>query len=220
MPSILRQSSSFSGNKIALVSQGIVEEPSGLVRATVDYATSSANNDYWSNKFQLDSRPPIFPNILNKASLQRRSLYLGGRTVTKENGLVNINATYFGALQSARSGKNNQETTQIQTLQWKLGNTPATSTFKSKILTYVTAVTPGTELRFDEPRVVDLYVSLLFTRFYGLVAETSTQAIARSMLLSGYLRVEKEETNEVLTPSLSVRTTRYSLISIFQYAIS
>ena len=228
MSSILRQSSSFSGNKIALVSQNSVEEASGLVTVNVGYVTSAANNDYWSGRFTLDSSPPIYPNIINRGMLQRGGLYMSSRSMSKQNGLVEINATYYGALNSARNGKNKEETTKVQTLQWAITFVPITSTFRSKVITYSAAITPNLTMRFAEPTKYELYVSTLFAKVYGNLAlanpggsatvPVTSQILSLALLNSKYLQVEKEEVNEVLTPSISVRTTRYGLSPIFQTA--
>lgn len=98
MPSAVHISASLAARKIALVSQSVQEQLTGLVNVSLEYVTTAANRDGVAAMFYLDAPPPIFPNCINKFELQNRALYMISRNITQANGLVTISAEYAGGL--------------------------------------------------------------------------------------------------------------------------
>ena len=214
MPSILRQSSSFSTNRIVLSTQGMSEEPSGLVTVNVGYTTSDDYNDYWSSRFALNSTPPVAPDIVSIANLQSGSLYMAGRSVTKANGIVEINATYHGALRSALSAKNKRTalTTQSVDVKTESGQT-LRATFRANIIEYVVALSENSTYSVQTPALRDLFLGFTSLQLTG-TGTLSLQFAANifsQLQAFGILSVVKEESSEIYNPSISVSTTRFSI---------
>jgi hypothetical protein len=215
MASILRQSSSFASNRIALVSQGASEDASGLVTVNAEYCTSAANNDYWASRFALNSVPPISPDIIDGGNLQRGSLYMGARSLSKENGLVNITATYYGALQSALTAKNKRTAMTTQTLDCKAFTATQNlrCTFRSNIIEYVVAVCENAQYAVTAPTIRDLFAGFISLQLTGSgsLSLSFTNQILADLIANQLITIYKEESSESLTPSVSVKTTRFSL---------
>jgi hypothetical protein len=235
MPSILRKSSAFTSQRIALVSQGLSIEPTGLVTVSVTYQAAESDNDYWAGKFVLDSQPPIWPDVVTQPNLQSGSLFMGQVSTSKSNGLVEINATYFGALRSALSGKN--KTTALQTqsgtvaAEINLNNYINRATFRSQIIEYKIACI-GTTYTVPEPTKQSLLIafqsitaqfisnvwfggaagtstSMSYAEYLALVANRVTPA--QAFLNAPAVTVLKEESSEYMTPTVTVNSTRFSL---------
>jgi hypothetical protein len=98
MPAILHLSSSFAAQKIALVSQSVAEQNTGLVNVSVEYVTTREYAPFLEDKFRIDSPPPIWPSSVQRANLLQKSLFFVTRSVRQENGFVYISAQYAGAL--------------------------------------------------------------------------------------------------------------------------
>lgn len=231
MPSILRTSSAFGSNKIALVSQGLSEESSGLVTVNVAYAATEDNNDYWSSRFTLDSQPPIFPDIVTKANLQQGALHLGARSASKQNGIVEINATYYGALRSALAATNKKTSiTQLSASTQILFNGfefYIRANFKSQVWDYEIATIGASAYSPRGPSISGLFIgftSIDYTiinriTFGGTPSSTTStnstmtleEAAFSGLLSSGSLVLSREQSQEVYAPSVSVSTTRYTI---------
>jgi len=214
MPSLIRQSSSFATNRIALTTQGLSEEPSGLVTVNVGYTTSDENNDYWTSRFSLNSNPPITPDIVSASNLQSGALYMAGRSVSKANGLVEISATYHGALRSALSARNKRKalTTQTVDVKTESGQT-LRATFRANVIEYVVAVAENSTYSVQTPALRDLFLGFTSLQLTGigtlsLQFSSSIFSILQSL---GILSVVKEESSEIYTPSIAVSTTRFSI---------
>jgi hypothetical protein len=101
MPSIIHQSAAMDLRGLALVSQSVQEQVTGLVNVSVEYVT--ATPERVSDLFYTDAPPPIWPTSVDEWALQNRSLYMVSRNMTKANGLTTISAEYAGGL-LARNG--------------------------------------------------------------------------------------------------------------------
>lgn len=103
MPSTVYTSPSLNARGLALVSQSVQEQISGLVNVSVEYVTTATRRDLVASMFYLDAPPPIFPDCVNRFELQNRALYMVTRNITQANGLVTINAEYAGGLRRGGS---------------------------------------------------------------------------------------------------------------------
>jgi hypothetical protein len=211
MPSLVQQSTGFRASKIALVSQGMTEDRAGLVTVTAVYTCTASNNDYWSSIFKLDSRPPVWPTLANASQLQQSGLFMGERSLRKANGIVEISATYYGALQSALSAKHKTITTETRTVDFVATTQTATSTtrlqFRANNYEYLAAVVNNARYNPPTPTVRQLIVALLSSQTIGATRLLTDP----SRLLLGISSVVREEFNSVYTPSVSVVGTRFTL---------
>lgn len=98
MPSIVHSSPRLQSRRLAIVSEDVAEQPTGLVNVSIEYVCTAANRDRVARDFYVDAPPPIFPSSVNRNDLQTRQLYMISRTLTEKNGLVSIKASYAGAL--------------------------------------------------------------------------------------------------------------------------
>jgi hypothetical protein len=98
MPSIVHQSSALALRGLSLVEQSLARQPSGLVNAVVKYVAPAARLAQVLPQFEIDSPPPIHPDLIDRDELQTRRLYLENFSVDKQAGLAYINAHYAGAL--------------------------------------------------------------------------------------------------------------------------
>ena len=193
----------------------MTEDRAGLVTVTAVYTCTASNNDYWSSIFKLDSRPPIWPTLASRAQLQQGGLFMGERSLRKANGIVEISATYYGALQSALSTKNKTITTETRTVDFVATTTTATKTttsttrlqFRANNYEYLAAVVHNARYNPQTPTVKQLIVALLSSQTIG----TTKLFTDPSRLLLGISSVVREEFNSVYTPSVSVAGTRFTL---------
>jgi hypothetical protein len=102
MPALIHNSSTFAAQGISLLSQSLQEQPSGLVRVSVEYAFTQARSGDLASLFNLDAPPPIFPNVVRRGDLQTQQLYLESHTVEKSFGQFRVQAVYVGAKQLRR----------------------------------------------------------------------------------------------------------------------
>jgi hypothetical protein len=116
MPSIVHQSPDLAFRGIALVDQSLARQPSGLVNVVVQYVVPATRLSQILPQFEIDSPPPIHPDLIDRDELQTRRLYLENFTVDKEAGLTYINAQYAGALTRGLA-------TPYQTNQFERGTT-------------------------------------------------------------------------------------------------
>lgn len=98
MSSVVYQSASMQALRLALVSQSISEEPTGLVTASVGYTTLPEYRNRISPLFVVDNEPPMYPSAISRDELLTNRLYLRDRVIEQSNGLVHISATYVGGL--------------------------------------------------------------------------------------------------------------------------
>jgi hypothetical protein len=103
MPSIVYQSPGMSSRRLALVSQSVQEQLTGLVNVSLEYVTTADSRDRVAATFYLDAPPPIWPDSVNQFELQNRALYMVSRNITQANGLVTISAEYAGGLKRGGS---------------------------------------------------------------------------------------------------------------------
>jgi len=211
MPSLIRQSSAFASNKLALVAQGLSQDKSGLVTVDVAYVSTQTNNDYWSNIFTINSAPPIWPDIISASSLQNSGLYMGSRSLSKANGLVQISAVYYGALQSALSAKYKVETVEWRTVDFVATSATSTSTtrlgFRCKVIEYLAAVCDNKSYRVPTPSVRSMIVALTSSQTIGSVKLLNNPFD----LLYAISSVVQEGSNNIYTPSISVVGTRFTI---------
>jgi hypothetical protein len=97
MPALIHNSSALTSSGIALMSQSLEEQPSGLVRVTVSYAVTQAKSADLASLFYLDAPPPVFPTVVRRDDLQRGSLFLEKHNVVKSFGQWVVQASYVGA---------------------------------------------------------------------------------------------------------------------------
>lgn len=102
MPAILIKSPAFQSRGIALASSSCVEQVNGLVEVQTSYVVDQARQNEIDRLFFVDAQPPIEPSCITKASLLTQRLYMVTRSVSSQNGYLNIEAAYVGAL--ARPG--------------------------------------------------------------------------------------------------------------------
>lgn len=86
-----------------MLSQSAAQEPTGLVRVSVEYAVTDANSARINSLFFLDAPPPAFPSVVNREDLQRGALFMLNHTATKSFGQWIVQATYVGA-KAVRTG--------------------------------------------------------------------------------------------------------------------
>jgi hypothetical protein len=101
MPALIHNSPAFTTTGIALLSQGAVEQPTGLVRVNVEYSLTQARVDSptqgVNTLFVHDAPPPIYPTVYPVGSLQGGRLFLESYTLQKSFGQWRVSASYVGA---------------------------------------------------------------------------------------------------------------------------
>jgi hypothetical protein len=102
MPALIHNSSAFSTQGVSLLSQSLQEQPSGLMRVSVEYAFTQAGSENLASLFHLDAPPPLFPTVVRRGDLQTQQLYLESHTAKKSFGQWRVQATYVGAKQVRR----------------------------------------------------------------------------------------------------------------------
>jgi len=112
MSSIVHQSSALALRGLALVDQSLARQPSGLVNVAVKYVVPAVRLAQVLPQFEIDSPPPIHPDLIDRDELQTRRLYLENFSVNKQAGLAYIDAQYAGAL--ARGLATPYQTTQFE----------------------------------------------------------------------------------------------------------
>ena len=102
MAAILVKGSQFSSLGMALSASSCVEQVNGLVEVQARFFVDKSRQAEIDRLFFVDAQPPIDPSCVTKASLLTQRLYMVSRSVTSENGLLAVEASYVGAL--ARPG--------------------------------------------------------------------------------------------------------------------
>jgi hypothetical protein len=99
MPSLIHASSRLTGSPgVALISQSVSEQVNGLVTVSCDFVCTAAQSLQIDKLFYPDAPPPIFPSSVNRDYLLARQLFMVERSLSQENGLTYVSATYAGGL--------------------------------------------------------------------------------------------------------------------------
>lgn len=99
MPSLVHASSRLTVSPgVALVSQSASEQVNGLVTVSCDFVCTAAQSSQIDKLFYPDAPPPIWPSSVNREYLLARQLFMVERSLSQENGLTYISATYAGGL--------------------------------------------------------------------------------------------------------------------------
>jgi hypothetical protein len=101
MPAIVHTNSALLSG-MAVTSESLSEEASGLVRVRMDYVHRSSKAAQLNKLFYSDAPPPIFPSMISPSDLLERRLYMVQRAVSQENGLTYVQADYAGAFANKR----------------------------------------------------------------------------------------------------------------------
>jgi hypothetical protein len=99
MPSIIHESPGLVQRGVALLSQSVARQPTGLVNVSISYVVAREQEQRVLQNFVVDSQPPIFPDIISRDELQTRQLYMQHFTSSRVNGVMTIQAQYAGGLQ-------------------------------------------------------------------------------------------------------------------------
>ena len=99
MPSIVHTNSALQARAgVALVSQSLSEEVTGLVSVSLEYVCAAAKSSAVDRLFYPDAPPPVWPSSIPRETLLARNLFLSARQVETSNGLARIRATYAGGI--------------------------------------------------------------------------------------------------------------------------
>jgi len=101
MPATIIGNSEWTSRGLVLTAQDAQEQVNGLVNVQVTYVGPASRHDQISRSFYLDAPPPIFPSVVSPSELVTGRLYMVSRSVSRENGLTTVQATYVGGLQRA-----------------------------------------------------------------------------------------------------------------------
>jgi len=240
MPSIVIKSSAFAASGLALNSQEVTEEPSGLINVRMVFTTTAEKNETVSRLFYLDAPPPIFPSSVNKDELQLRQLYMINRSFALANGMVQITADYAGALNRALSVPYISMGREIKSIDLKvfagvqiiMGGTFYKYDFytigiTSGVKSYLYAQVGPSIYNIADPTPKELFFGAYFIRkniAAVVVGEGGTDApsvidrtLSASDLVLKYVKsstINKDISYTAVTPSVSVQSTRFFLTLI------
>lgn len=99
MPSLVHASSRLTGFPgVALLKQSVSEQVNGLVTVSCDFVCKASNATSVDRLFYPDAPPPVWPSAVNKSYLLSQKLFMVDRSLSQENGLTYVSATYAGGL--------------------------------------------------------------------------------------------------------------------------
>lgn len=99
MPSLVHASSHLTGSPgVALLKQSVSEQVNGLVTVSCDFVCTKARSLQIDKLFYPDAPPPVWPSSVNRDYLLARQLFMVDRSLSQENGLTYVSATYAGGL--------------------------------------------------------------------------------------------------------------------------
>jgi hypothetical protein len=98
MPATIIGSTEWNTRGLVLTRQDAQEQVNGLVTVQCEYVGPAEKHDIISRSFYTDAPPPIWPSVVNKNELLGNRLYMESRSVTRANGLTQVNASYVGGL--------------------------------------------------------------------------------------------------------------------------
>lgn len=239
MPSIVHTNTALqSASGVALVSQSLSEEVTGLVRVSLEFVCTATKAASVDRLFYPDAAPPVWPSSIQRDTLLARNLFMSERQVETANGLVHVRASYAGGIlrcknyvyktQERESPRSVSFVSDTYSISFTNPDNPSISTTYIELnKTYSYTWTPivrsfqfvrignKTTGTFNAPTASDLYILASYSsqlyrlKFDGIETYSYPQSFFDDLITNQ--TIKRDEKTEYASPSVEVVTVRYYL---------